>query len=277
MDQPPAEVVHRILRAKDDFFGECTGASAKLRYHVALRIFGGTILKPILVVALAFSCLWSTAQAAEPGAEAKTALHAIVKAQHIEERWRSYLDSAAQRNANVMQQTVKDKVNAAPQLSQAQRKQALALLPEWTAAVAQDLKTLDRSMDMSALIGEMAHTVYPRFFTDREITALAAFYSSSAYRKTIDVGARIKEEQRRTGVSDPAAWDKYKHLFTEQENDVILAHGRSDVGKKLDRVGAAMNQDVLRFFGAKTSASISAIAERHMKLFVAEMNAITAQ
>lgn len=234
-------------------------------------------MKPILVVALAFSCLWSTAQAAEPGAEAKTALHAIVKAQHIEERWRSYLDSAAQRNANVMQQTVKDKVNAAPQLSQAQRKQALALLPEWTAAVAQDLKTLDRSMDMSALIGEMAHTVYPRFFTDREITALAAFYSSSAYRKTIDVGARIKEEQRRTGVSDPAAWDKYKHLFTEQENDVILAHGRSDVGKKLDRVGAAMNQDVLRFFGAKTSASISAIAERHMKLFVAEMNAITAQ
>lgn len=235
------------------------------------------MLKPILVFTLAFSCLWSTAQAAEPGPEAKKALHTIVRAQHIEEKWRSYLDSAAQRNANVMQQTVKEKVNAAPQLSQAQRKKALAMLPEWTVAVAQDLKTLDRSMDMTALIGEMAQTVYPRFFTDHEITELAAFYSSSAYQKTIDVGARIKEEQRRTGVNDPAAWDKHNDLFTKHENDVILAHGRSDVGKKLDRVGAALNQDMLTFFGGKTSASISAIAERHMRLFVAKMNAITAK
>lgn len=233
------------------------------------------MLKPILALALAFSCLWSTAQAAEPGAEAKKALQTIVTAQHIEEKWRSYIDSAAQRHADVMQQTVKDKVNAAPQLSQAQRKKALALLPDWTAAVAGDLKTLDRSMDMTALVDEMAHTVYPRFFTDHEITELAAFYSSSAYRKTIDVGARIKEEQRRTGVSDPAAWDKHNDLFTAQENDAILAHGRSGLGKKLDRVGPALNRDILTFFGAKTSASISAIAERHMKLFVAKMNAIT--
>lgn len=235
------------------------------------------MLKPVLVLALAFSCLFSTAQAAEPGAQTKQALHTIVTAQRVEATWRGHLASAAQGHANVMQQTVKDKVNAAPQLSRVQRDKALAMLPEWTAAVASDLKTLDPSMDMTALVDEMAQTVYPRFFTDPEIAELAAFYSSSAYQKTLDIGARIREDQRRTGVSDPAAWDKYNHLFTKQENDAILAHGRSDVGKKLDRVGPALNKEVLTFFGPKTSASIAAIAERHMKLFVAKMNAIPAK
>lgn len=235
------------------------------------------MLKPILVLALALSCLWSTAQATEPGAEAKTALQAIVKAQHMEETWRGHLERAAQRNANIMRQTVTEKVNAAPQLSAAQRKKTLTLIPAWTAAVAEDLKTLDRSMDMTALIDEMAQTVYPRFLTDLEITELAAFYSTSAFQKTLDVAARVKDEQVRNGLSASAAWDKHHHLFTKQENTVILAHGRSDLGKKLERVGEALNQEVLTFFGAKTNASISAIAQRNMALFVAKMNAVTAK
>ncbi|HEX8610775.1 MAG TPA: hypothetical protein VF800_05745 [Telluria sp.] len=230
------------------------------------------MLKPILALVVVISCLRPTAYAAEPGTQTRTALQTIVSAQHVEDKWRVQLDNSAQRHAAVMQQTVKDKVTAAPQLSRAQRKRALAMLPEWTAAVAEDLKTLDRSMDMAALVGEMARTVYPRYFTDAEIEELAAFYSSGAYRKTVDVGARIKEDQRRTGVSDPAAWDKYNDLFTEQENDAILAHGRSAIGKKLERVGPDLNKDILAFFGAKTSASIGAIAERHMKQFVARMN-----
>lgn len=235
------------------------------------------MLKPILALAFAFSSVLCQAQAAEPGPEAKKALHTIVKVQRIEETWRSHLDNAAQRNANIMQNTVREKVNAAPQLSPAQRKQTLALLPAWTAAVAEDLKTLDKSMNMTAVLDEMAQTVYPRYLSDREITELAAFYSSNAYRKTRDAGAQTKDAVLHIGVSDPAAWDKHRQLFTQQENDALAAHAQSDLGKKLARVAPALNKDVLAFIAPKTIASIGLIAERQMAVFVAKMNAISAK
>ncbi|NHZ36831.1 DUF2059 domain-containing protein [Massilia rubra] len=235
------------------------------------------MLKPIRILALALICLCPTTHAAEPGAETMRALQTIVTAEHIEEKYRAYLDSSATRHAATLQKMLEEKLNAAPQLSQAQRKRALAMLPAWSAALAADLKIRDKSMNLPALISDMAQTIYPRYFTDAELKELAAFYASSAYQKTIDVSARIKEDKRRTGVADPAAWDKYDHLFTEAENDVILANGDSALGKKLTRVSPALNKEILMYFGAKTSDNINAIAGRHMARFVATMNADTSR
>lgn len=233
------------------------------------------MLKPVLVLLIAMSCCWPRAQAAEAGVATAKALHTIVAAQRIEEKYRAYLDSSASRHAAIMQKIMEDSVLAAPQLSQAQRQKALALLPAWSASLAADLRTRDRAMDLAALVREMAHAVYPSYFSEAELGELAAFYASSAYRKTIEIGARIKEDERRSGVRDPHAWDKYQHLFTEAENDTILANGASAVGKKLARVNPALNKDIMTFFGARTTDSIKAMADAHTAQFVATMNAGT--
>ncbi|UOD29927.1 DUF2059 domain-containing protein [Massilia violaceinigra] len=235
------------------------------------------MLKPIRLLALALVCLCSTTHAAGPGAETMRALQTIVTAQDIEEKYRAYLDSSAARHAATLQKMLEEKLNAQPTLSQAQRKRALAMLPAWSAALAADLKIRDKSMNLPALISDMAQTIYPRYFTDAELKELAAFYASSAYQKTIDVSARIKENERRTGLADPAAWDNYEHLFTEAENEVILANGESALGKKLARVTSALNREILMYLGAKTSSNIEAIAARHMAEFVATVNADTSR
>jgi hypothetical protein len=225
----------------------------------------------IIAAFFMFFMFLSDARSAEQSLEMTKALQTLVASQNLEKNWPLIIQNSGKTGAAVIQRSALASLAGKPGFTDAQRRKAAGLIAEWSVPMAEEIDALNRAIDVKALLSDMAQTVYPKYFTSSEINDLAAFYSSKAFQKTVEIGLRVGEESARTGKSRESLWAKYDSMLTPDDKKSLAAFGNSAIGKKQQTVGPALGNDMRDFIQSRTDASVNEVADRYGKLLAAKL------
>lgn len=121
---------------------------------------------------------------------------------------------------------------------------------------------------------EMIREVYPRHFSAPEISQLAAYYASTAYKKMRPIMSRVEMEARRTGRDRLALWREFAAgELTEEEVHVLREFRSSELGQKVDRVTPQLNRDWGLYWDSRVRQVIDAAMVAYREEFSRRMAA----
>jgi hypothetical protein len=231
------------------------------------------LFKLIFVLALTVSVAGFTpdARSAESSVETRKALQTLVASLNLEQYWPLVIEKFGQNGAAAIQSSALASLAGVPNLTDAQRRKAEALIAQWSVPMAEEIYAYHRKIDVTKLLSEMAETVYPKYFTAGEIRELAAFYGSSAFHKVAATNIRMAQEKARSaqGIQGPGI--KYGSLLTQGEKEFVMAFGNSALGRKQLAVGPALSKDMLEFLNGRTAAGVNEVVDRYRKMLATEL------
>jgi hypothetical protein len=229
------------------------------------------LFRLILLFAFALSAFSATAATPAESPEMTAALDALVASQDIKKNWPMIIENSARNGAAHVQQGALERLAENRTLTEQQRQKMTALLIEEAPAVAKEIEAMHMKLDIDALMHDMVHMVYPKYFSANEIRQLAAFYSGNAFKKLAKMQLQTSAESAPTEQDKKPDWLRYRDVQTVEDLKELAAFQNSAVGRKQQAIGAQMSKEVTEFLHDRLDPAINEVGERYGKRVAARM------